>query len=56
MAIAFVFESDRVGQADDFYGSEQFSGVTAASEAMGLQTTPWPLHRIEIDRTVKAIQ
>jgi hypothetical protein len=39
--------------ADAFYGSEQFRPVVAGSESMGITTTPWPMHRLEIGQVVK---
>lgn len=102
MAIAFIFESDKIGQADydglmkalgresldapapdgviahlsgpkpsggwqvidvweseeaanEFYGSEKFSPVTSAAESAGITTTPWILHRTELEGRVKQI-
>lgn len=48
-----VWESEDAANA--FYGSDQFAAVTAGAEAMGITTTPWHLHRVEIDRPVKEI-
>jgi heme-degrading monooxygenase HmoA len=102
MPVAFVFESDRVGQseydelmraigretldapnpagfiahlagpkpsggwrvidlwesedaANNFYNSEQFRPVAAGAANFGINTTPWPLHRVEVDQTIKHV-
>ena len=43
-----VWESEDAAQT--FYGSAQFEPVRSASEAMGIEIVPWPLHRTEIER------
>jgi len=48
-----VWESEEAANA--FYGSEQFRPVMAGAESMGITTAPWPLHRVEIEQTVKQI-
>jgi hypothetical protein len=46
-----VWDSEEAANA--FYGSETFSPVTSAAAGLGIQTRPWRLHRLEIERTVK---
>jgi hypothetical protein len=41
-----VWESEDLANA--FYGSEAFGAVRAGTADLGLETTPWPLHRIEV--------
>jgi hypothetical protein len=102
MAIAFIFDSDRIGQAEydglmealgrssldvptpqgslahlsgpkpgggwrvidvwdseesanAFYGSPEFAAVTSNAEAMGITTTPWPMHRVQLAEVVHRI-
>lgn len=46
-----VWESEDAANA--YYGSEQFSPVTAAAASLGIPITPWPMHRLEIDQAIK---
>jgi len=39
--------------AGAFCSSDEFKPVMAAAASAGISTTPWPLHRLEIDRTIK---
>lgn len=40
--------------ADAFYGSDVFQqGVGSAP--FQIDTTPWPMHRVEVDRTTKQL-
>ena len=48
-----VWDSEE--SANAFYGSEGFAAVTANAEAMGIATTPWPLHRTQIAQIVSQI-
>ena len=43
---------DSEESANAFYGSEEFSAVTSNAEAMGITTSPWPLHRVQIAEVV----
>ena len=46
-----VWESEDAANA--FYGSAQFQPVMAAADEMGITTTPWPIHRLEVERTIR---
>jgi hypothetical protein len=46
-----LWESENAGTA--YYGSEQFQPVMAGASSMGLSTSPWPMHRVEVDQTIK---
>jgi hypothetical protein len=48
-----VWESEAAANA--FYQSEQFAPVIAGADSIGMRTTPWALHRTEIDQTIKQI-
>ena len=48
-----IWDSEQAANA--FYGSDAFAAVSGRAEEMGLVTSAWPLHRVEIDRTVKEI-
>jgi hypothetical protein len=39
--------------ANAFYRSDQFKPVVAGSENMGISSKPWPMHRLEVDQTLK---
>jgi hypothetical protein len=41
--------------ANVFYGSDQFRPVMAGAADMGITTTPWPMHRVEIDQTIRHV-
>jgi len=41
-----VWESEEAANA--FYGSDAFGAVREGTADMGLESTPWPLHRTEI--------
>lgn len=45
-----VWDSEE--SANAFYGSDQFAAVTTNAEAMGITTTPWPLHRVQLAQVV----
>jgi hypothetical protein len=44
-----VWESE--GAANAFYGSDRFRPVREGASDM--RTTPWPLHRVVIDQTIR---
>src|SRR5579872_5830932 len=48
-----VWESEDAANA--YYSSEQFRPVRDAAADAGLTTTPWPLHRTEIDQTMRQL-
>ena len=48
-----IWDSEQAANA--FYSSDAFAAVSGRADEMGLVTRPWPLHRVEIDRTVKEI-
>ncbi len=47
-----VWESE--DPAGAFYGSDVFQGMLA--EAPPIDRSPWPLHRVEIDRTMRELE
>lgn len=48
-----LWESQDAGNA--FYGSEGFKPVMAGASDLGISTTPWPIHRVEVERTIKHV-
>ena len=46
-----VWESEDAANA--FYGSAQFQPVMAAAAEHGITTVPWPMHRVEVERTIR---
>ena len=46
---------DSEDSANAFYGSDQFSAVNANAADMGLTTTPWTLHRVQLAQTLHQI-
>ena len=46
-----LWESEDAANA--FYGSDQFRPVSDGAADMGITTTPWPMHRVEIDQTIR---
>ena len=46
-----VWESEEAAGA--FYGSERFQSMLA--DGPPIEQQPWPLHRLEIDRTMRAL-
>lgn len=48
-----LWDSEQAANA--FYSSDAFAGVSSRAEEMGLSTAPWPMHRLEIDKTLKEI-
>jgi hypothetical protein len=46
-----VWESEEAAGA--FYGSERFQSMLA--DAPPIRQQPWPLHRVEIDQTMRAL-
>jgi hypothetical protein len=41
--------------ANTFYGSEQFRPVMAGAADIGMTNAPWPLHRIEVEQTLRRL-
>ncbi len=48
-----VWESEEA--ANSFYGSDQFAPVRDGTEAAGIRTTPWSIHRVQIPAAVATI-
>ena len=48
-----LWESEDAGNA--FYRSEQFRPVMTAAANAGINTTPWPMYRVEVGRTIKHV-
>ena len=47
-----LWESEDAANA--FYGSDQFRPVSDGAAEMGITTTtPWPMHRVEIDQAIR---
>ena len=48
-----VWESEDAANA--FYRSEQFQPIMTGAANFGISTTPWPMHRLEVDQTIKHV-
>lgn len=48
-----VWESEDAANA--FYSSEQFGPVMAGAAEAGITTTPWPMHRIEVEQILRQV-